>query len=39
MPWKSIGHLTDDEIRAMYLYLRTVPVAATPGLKAPVSGS
>lgn len=39
MPWKSIGHLTDDEIRAMYLYLRTVPAAATPGLKAPVSGS
>ncbi|MEP6620626.1 MAG: cytochrome c [bacterium] len=33
MPWRSIGRLTDDEIRAMYLYLRTVPAAATPGVK------
>src|SRR5439155_15356629 len=25
MPWKYIGQLHDDEIHAMYLYLRTLP--------------
>lgn len=25
MPWKNIGAMTDDEIRALWAYLRTVP--------------
>jgi hypothetical protein len=25
MPWKSMGHLTDDELRATWLFLRSVP--------------
>ena len=26
MPWRIMGKMTDDEIRAVYAYLRTVPV-------------
>ncbi|HEX7241608.1 MAG TPA: c-type cytochrome [Longimicrobiaceae bacterium] len=25
MPWKSLARMTDDEVRALWLYLRTVP--------------
>jgi mono/diheme cytochrome c family protein len=25
MPWKAVGMMTDDELRAMWMYLRTVP--------------
>ncbi|CAA9373304.1 MAG: Putative diheme cytochrome c-553 [uncultured Gemmatimonadetes bacterium] len=25
MPWQSVGRMTDDEMRAMWMYLRTVP--------------
>ena len=25
MPWKSMGRMTDSELRAIYLYLKTVP--------------
>ena len=25
MPWRTIRRMTDDDLRAMYLYLRTVP--------------
>jgi len=25
MPWKSYRHMTDDELRAVYLYLQTLP--------------
>lgn len=25
MPWKAIGRLTDEELQAIYLYLKTVP--------------
>lgn len=28
MPWKAVGRMTDDELRAMWLYLRTVPAVA-----------
>jgi mono/diheme cytochrome c family protein len=28
MPWKYIGRLSDDELRAIYLYLKSVPSAA-----------
>ncbi|KPV47760.1 hypothetical protein SE17_41715, partial [Kouleothrix aurantiaca] len=29
MPYKYIGLLSDDELRAMYLYLKTIPPKAT----------
>jgi len=29
MPWKFIGRLSDDELRAIYLYLKTVPHQAS----------
>ena len=32
MPYKYIGKLNDDELRAIYLYLKTVP-AATMGAR------
>ena len=25
MPWKSLGHMTDTELRALYAYLRSLP--------------
>ena len=28
MPWKSMGHLTDDELRATWLFMRSVPPAS-----------
>jgi mono/diheme cytochrome c family protein len=30
MPWQFAGQMSDDEIRAIWLYLKTVPAAATP---------
>jgi mono/diheme cytochrome c family protein len=29
MPYKFIGRLSDDELKAIYLYLKSVPSAAT----------
>jgi mono/diheme cytochrome c family protein len=29
MPWKYIGRLSDDELKAIYLYLKTVPAQAS----------
>lgn len=31
MPWPKTKNLTDDEIRAMWIYLRTLPAAPTGG--------
>jgi mono/diheme cytochrome c family protein len=31
MPWKNIGQLSDDELRAIYLYLKTVPAKPQGG--------
>lgn len=28
MPWKNLGHLTDSEIQAVWLYLQTLPTAS-----------
>ena len=28
MPYRYIGKLSDDELKAIYLYLKTVPAAA-----------
>jgi hypothetical protein len=25
MPWKSFGRMTDDELKSIYAYLRTIP--------------
>jgi len=30
MPWQSIGHMSDTELQALWLYLRTLP--AKPGM-------
>ena len=30
MPWKAMGGLTDDELRATWLYIRSVPAVTTP---------
>lgn len=29
MPWKVIGQMTDDEIEALWLYLRSLPPKGT----------
>lgn len=29
MPWKSVGHATDDELTAIYRYLKTLPAKET----------
>jgi mono/diheme cytochrome c family protein len=29
MPWKTIGTLTDDQLKALWLYLKSLPAAAT----------
>lgn len=31
MPFKYLGRLTDDDLRAMYLYLKTIPAKPTGG--------
>jgi len=31
MPWKAFSHLSDDELQAVFAYLRTVPSAPSPG--------
>ena len=31
MPWKFFSHLSDEELRAVFAYLRTVPSAPSPG--------
>ena len=33
MPWRLTKRLSDDEIRAIYLYLRTLPPAETSGVR------
>lgn len=33
MPWNSFGRMTDDELSAIYNYLKTVPAAPMPPLK------
>jgi len=30
MPWASTGRMTDDELRAVWMYIRSVPTKATP---------
>jgi cytochrome c553 len=30
MPWRSMARHTDDELRAIYMYLRTVPAVQSP---------
>lgn len=30
MPWKAMARMTDDELRAMWMYLRTVPASPAP---------
>lgn len=30
MPWRSSGMMTDEELRAIWTYLRTLPTTATP---------
>jgi hypothetical protein len=30
MPWKRIGELTDEELRAIWLYLQTLPPVENP---------
>ena len=34
MPWRLTKKLTDDEIHAIYLYLKSLPAQATPGVQA-----
>ena len=31
MPWRTIRRMTDDDLRAMYMYLRTVPALPQRG--------
>lgn len=33
MPWRSAGKMTDDELRATWMFLRSVPPVATVGKK------
>jgi mono/diheme cytochrome c family protein len=33
MPWKVFRNLTDEELGAIYLYLKTLPATPTPGLQ------
>jgi mono/diheme cytochrome c family protein len=33
MPWKVMGKMTDEEIGAIYLYLRSLPPQQTPGVQ------
>jgi hypothetical protein len=33
MPWRVMKNLTDDEIRAVYLYTRSLPATPTPGIQ------
>jgi hypothetical protein len=30
MPWQSLGQLTDDDLGALWLYLKSIPAADTP---------
>jgi hypothetical protein len=30
MPWKSIGQFSDDELKAIWLYINSVPAVETP---------
>jgi hypothetical protein len=29
MPWPTVGRMTDDELRAIWLYLQSVPAVET----------
>jgi mono/diheme cytochrome c family protein len=33
MPWKAMGKMTDEEIAAVWLYLRSLPATPTPGMQ------
>lgn len=33
MPWPALKRMTDDDLRAMYLYLRTLPPLRTAGIR------
>ena len=33
MPWKIVGNMTDDEISAIWLYLKTLPAAPAAGIQ------
>jgi mono/diheme cytochrome c family protein len=33
MPWRVMKNMTDDEIKALYLYTRSLPPTATPGVQ------
>lgn len=33
MPWKTMGNMTDEEMHAVWLYLKSIPAAPTPGLR------
>ncbi len=33
MPWRIVGTMTDDEISAIWMYLKSLPAAQTPGLQ------
>jgi cytochrome c553 len=33
MPWKIVGKMTDDEIGAIWLYLKSLPSQPTPGVQ------
>jgi hypothetical protein len=29
MPWKALGNMTDDELKAVWLYLKSLPAKET----------
>lgn len=33
MPWRAAGRMSDEELHAVWLYLRSIPGVPTPGLK------
>ncbi|MEO7454619.1 MAG: hypothetical protein ABIY52_00060, partial [Gemmatimonadaceae bacterium] len=33
MPWRVLKNMSDDEIGALYMYLRSLPATQTPGLQ------
>jgi hypothetical protein len=33
MPWRVMKNMTDDEIKALFLYTRSLPPTATPGVQ------
>jgi hypothetical protein len=39
MPWKKISQLSDTELRAIYMFLQSLPAVETPPLTTPASSS